>query len=82
MRYYGEIMLNKIKEAIKLKPDALGEYKGEPELKVDAKMWDDKSVSISVYKDGERVTIGRLKLSKFNDIDNLNQATNPVDLPF
>ena len=66
--YWGSINLDRIKEAIEKVPAKLkNDDKYGKQLQVDAKVWDDGNVSISVYnKDTkERVTVASLRVSNF-----------------
>ena len=82
MKYFGEVELDSIKEAIEIKPDALDVYNGKKRLKVEAKSWDNGDISLTVYNDGKRVVVGRLKVSNYQDGFNKEDVQPSTDLPF
>ena len=66
-KYWGSIVLEDIKEAIDKAPGALKNYNGKRELKLDAVMFDDGAIGLSVYniETKERIRVGSIRPSTF-----------------
>ncbi len=85
-KLFGNLSLDGIKKAVVEVPTKVGEYKGEKQLKVNAAMWDDGNISISLWdaEKKEEIKIGYLRVST---LENNQSAPAPAadtsnDLPF
>ena len=76
-KYFGNLQTNGLKEAYNV-DSAKSEYNGEPQLKVQAAMWDDGNISITVWdkENKKSIKLGQLRVSK---IDNQVSADNNAD---
>lgn len=87
---FGELLLDKIKPAIDMKPDALQDRGYGKELKVSGTEWSDGSISIEVYDPNTKqsIRVGTLVKSKRQPGDTSNNQFNnykqgaDTDLPF
>ncbi len=85
-KYFGSLSLPGIKKAVTEIPNKVGEYKGEKQLKINAAMWEDGNISLSIWnaEAKEEIKIGNLRMST---LDNNQSAPAPAadtsnDLPF
>lgn len=84
-KYFGSLSLSGIKKAVTEIPSKVGEYKGDKQLKVNAAMWDDGNISLSIW-DGEKkedIKIGNLRISTL-DAPKVAESKDDSkdDLPF
>lgn len=92
-KYWGSLQLDEIGKAIKQVPNKFKNHeKYGKQLTIDAKIWDDGNITLSVYKADtkERFVVGTLRPSKAFEADGhtkalKNQASTEAqfgDLPF
>lgn len=84
-KYFGEVNLDNIGKAVKEHPHKMKDAGYGKELKVEAALWDDGSISIEVYENGTRYKVGRLMPSKFqpgSENNSFNNYKESSDLPF
>ena len=76
-KYFGSLSLDGIKKAVVEIPNKVGEYKGEKQLKVNAAMWDDGNISLSIWdaEKKEEIKLGNLRVST------LEEASAPKSIP-
>ena len=81
MNLFGELCLDKIGEAVKENAVTVKNRGYGKEIVVEAKMWDNNDITISVYnkETGKRYKLGMLKKSKFQPD---NKKEEDTDLPF
>ncbi len=90
-KYFGSLNLGGIKKAVLEIPNKVGEYKDEKQLKVNAAMWDDGNISLSIWnaEKKEEIKLGNLRMST---LDGASSTAAPIgsadltakddDLPF
>ena len=89
-KFFGNLNLDGVKEAVTKLTDKVSEYNGQKQLKISAAQWDDDGISIEVWsKETGSIKIGNLRVSQFKDGDNgaPKQSVNEFkaqddDLPF
>ena len=87
-KYFGNFLIDNIGKAVKQIPNKLGEYKGERQLKVNAAMWDDGNISLSIWdaEKKEEIKLGNLRVSTLDGASAPSSASAPAagesDLPF
>ena len=68
-KYWGSIVIDDFREAIKNVPGAVKEWNNKKEIKIDAVKFDNGDIGLSIFdiNTKERYRIGSIRPSKFNN---------------
>ncbi len=81
-KYFGNLSLDGIKKAVVEIPAKKTEYKGEQQLKVNAAMWDDGNISLSIWnaEKKEEIKLGNLRVSTLDNAQSTAATLGSADL--